>query len=196
MHRFIRLALFIAFCLALAYFGVPDAPRPPANRPDRPPPQQQPTESQGRDRPATIAGKVVAVFDGDTIQVLDEKPITVQPEVPVTVRLEGIDAPERGQQFADQARRRLSERTFGKVVTVRVLGDDQFDRKLGVVTLEDEDINAAMVRDGFAWRYLHSDSQELARLESEARTEKRGLWRDRDPTPPWVWRREHPRDSQ
>jgi micrococcal nuclease len=189
MQRSIRVALLIAFCLALAYFGGQDALRPPANGPARErPTQQERTNVQNRQTPATISGKVVAIADGDTIQLRADQQITV--------RMEGIDAPERGQPFGDQSRRHLSELTFGKAATVEVVGKDQFDRTLGIVRVDGEDINNAMVRDGFAWRYLHSDSQELARLESEARKEKRGLWRDREPTPPWVWRRENPRDSQ
>jgi len=197
MQRSVRVALFIAFCLALAYFGGRDALQQPENGParERPTPRQR-TEANDRQTPATISGKVVVIADGDTIQLRAGEQVTARMEGPVTVRLEGIDAPERGQPFGDQSRRHLSELTYGKEATVEVLGTDQFDRTLGIVRVEGEDINNAMVRDGFAWRYLHSDSQELARLESEARQQKRGLWRDREPTPPWVWRREHPRDSQ
>jgi endonuclease YncB( thermonuclease family) len=133
-------------------------------------------------------GRIVRIADGDTLQLLAEKEITV--------RLDGIDAPELGQPFGDAARRHLAELCDGKNVTVDVSGEDQFGRTLGVVNVAGEDINAAMVRDGFAWRYLHSESDELARLEAEAKSERRGLWQDREPTPPWDWRREYPRSDR
>lgn len=180
MNRFVRGLLLITFCIALAYFGgLADVAPPAADRPGAPRP-----EAASGSTPATISGKVVAVLDGDSIRLLAGEQITV--------RLEGIDAPERGQPFGDRSRRHLSELCYGKQATVEVLGKDQFDRTLGIVRVEEEDINAAMVRDGYAWRYLHSESRELARLESEARREARGLWADRDPTPPWRWRRENP----
>jgi|HubBroStandDraft_6_1064221.scaffolds.fasta_scaffold114800_2 micrococcal nuclease len=49
---------------------------------------------------------------------------------------------------------------------------------------------AAMVRDGFAWRYVRYDEPgEFTAAEREARDGKRGLWADPHPVPPWEWRR-------
>ncbi|MEN5058458.1 thermonuclease family protein [Sphingobacterium kitahiroshimense] len=45
----------------------------------------------------TIKGKVIRVADGDTITILDS--VNNQ----LRVRLYGIDAPEKGQDFADVA---------------------------------------------------------------------------------------------
>ena len=51
-------------------------------------------------------------------------------------------------------------------------------------------INAEMVADGFAWRYVQYDkSGEFAAAEAEARDHRRGLWFDSDPMPPWEWRK-------
>src|SRR5579872_6197481 len=44
---------------------------------------------------------------------------------------------------------------------------------------------------GFAWwyvRYARHDS-ELQRLEAEAKAAKRGLWAEKDPMPPWEFRK-------
>jgi micrococcal nuclease len=50
----------------------------------------------------------------------------------------------------------------------------------------------AMVRDGFAWRYVRYDkSGEFTDAEREAREHRRGLWADKHPVPPWEYRREH-----
>lgn len=49
----------------------------------------------------TLAGKVVAVVDGDTIRVLDSR------KVQHTVRLHGIDAPEGGQAYGQRSKQHL-----------------------------------------------------------------------------------------
>jgi endonuclease YncB( thermonuclease family) len=181
VNRSVRFAIFAAFLVWLAYNSAVHNIRRPAERPAK----QQRAEPRPRVSPATLTGKVVSIADGDTLQI--------EAGEQLTIRLEGIDTPERGQPFGNQARRHLSDLTYGKIATVAVSGEDQFGRSLGIVTVDGQDINAAMVRDGFAWRYLYSSDKELARLEAEARRERRGLWQDRDPTPPWDYRRENPR---
>jgi micrococcal nuclease len=52
-------------------------------------------------------------------------------------------------------------------------------------------LNQEIVRAGFAWwcrQYARHD-KELERLEAEAKGAKRGLWADKDPMPPWEFRR-------
>ena len=49
-----------------------------------------------------IAGKVVAVTDGDTIKVLDAN------KVQHKIRLKGIDAPEKAQPFGNASRKNLA----------------------------------------------------------------------------------------
>jgi len=52
--------------------------------------------------------------------------------------------------------------------------------------------NQRMVEQGMAWanrqqaRFLRDPT--LEKLERRARADKRGLWRDRYPVAPWVWR--------
>jgi micrococcal nuclease len=50
-------------------------------------------------------------------------------------------------------------------------------------------VNRQMVAEGLAWHYTrYSDDATLADAEGEARAAARGLWRDREPVPPWEWR--------
>lgn len=143
-------------------------------RPKGPRPQELAAEE-------VLQGKVVSVADGDTLRmVVDGRE--------VTVRLEGIDAPERRQAFGNRSRGALAEMVAQRNVSVLSLGLDQFGRTLGIVTVDGENINARLVAEGWAWRYKHSRDEELARLEAEARRERRGLWEDRDPVPPWEFR--------
>jgi micrococcal nuclease len=136
---------------------------------------------------ATLSGRVVAVHDGDTLTVLVE-------QREVRVRLAGIDAPERGQPYANASRRALAGRVARREVVVDADGRDGFGRTLGVVRADGVDVNRAMVRDGWAWvfrRYAH-DAALLA-LEEEARRERRGLWRDAQPEAPWTYRERNER---
>jgi endonuclease YncB( thermonuclease family) len=51
-------------------------------------------------------------------------------------------------------------------------------------------VNLEMVKMGMAWQYdKYSKSAVLRRAQSEAKAQKRGLWRDPFPVPPWEFRR-------
>ncbi len=129
-----------------------------------------------------LRGKVVSVHDGDTITVVVGKRQH-------KIRLDGIDAPELGQDFGRRSRQLLSDLCFGKIVTVRVVDVDRYGREVGDVRVGNVDANAELVRAGLAWHYKqYSDDPRLDALENEARTAKRGLWAGSDPIPPWDWR--------
>ena len=134
---------------------------------------------------AEFRGRVVGVADGDTISVMHAGRA-------VRVRLHGIDAPEKGQAFSNRAKQFVSDLVFGKEVNIRDRGLDRYGRTIGEVFLLDgRNVNHEIVRAGLAWwfrRYAPNDS-ELEKLEAEARKARRGLWADRDPMPPWEWRR-------
>ena len=47
-----------------------------------------------------------------------------------------------------------------------------------------------MVSEGLAWHYKsYSDSKEFSKLEEEARQKRKGVFRQKNPTPPWEWRK-------
>ena len=134
---------------------------------------------------AQLQGKVVSVADGDTITVLtDEKK-------QIKVRLAEIDAPERGQAYGQRSRETLSTLVAGKGVTVNETDTDRYKRVLGFVLIDGINVNYEMVRQGMAWCY----TQYLARdsicppIEKEARGSHRGLWAEKEPTPPWEFRK-------
>lgn len=133
-----------------------------------------------------LKGECVAVSDGDTIKILVDKE-------QVVVRLASIDAPEKRQPFGTKSREHLAELVFRKECVVEVTGKDGYGRKIGKVRVDDVDVNSQMVKDGFAWQYKQYDkSKELEQIEREAREAKRGLWADKDPVPPWEWRKVKP----
>lgn len=134
--------------------------------------------------PAQFSGKVVGVADGDTISVMHN-------DRAEKVRLNGIDCPEKHQAYGARAKQFTSERLFGQIVTVIVSGTDRYGRTLGEVILADgTSLNRTLVEEGLAWWYRrYSDDDALRQLEEEARAAGRGLWADREPVPPWEFRK-------
>lgn len=131
----------------------------------------------------TVTGKVVGIADGDTLTLLTPE------RTQLKVRLDGIDAPENGQEFSAASKRALSDLTAGKTVTLQVSGTDRYQRTLGTVFADDQNVNLAMVRAGFAWHYVkYSDDHDLAAAERAARAESRGLWAGFNPIAPWDYR--------
>jgi endonuclease YncB( thermonuclease family) len=140
--------------------------------------------------PQTITGKVVAIADGDTLTVLDASNRQHK------IRLDGIDAPESSQDFGSRAKQSLSDLVFGKTVTVISSKKDRYGRTLGKVMLDKLDINLEQINRGMAWFYRAYQAELPANVaamyglaETRARQEKRGLWADAAPMPPWDFRR-------
>ena len=131
-----------------------------------------------------IRGKVVSIADGDTITVLDTA------KVQHKIRLQGIDAPEKKQAFGTKSKEALSEKVGEKEVVVEWTEKDRYGRILGEVKLGDRHVNLEMVQDGMAWHYKqYSKSKKLADAEEAARKAKKGLRVDKEPVPPWEFRK-------
>lgn len=130
-----------------------------------------------------IYGKVIRVLDGDTIEILNDR-------TPVRVRLQNIDAPEKKQPFGRWSTNQLKNLISGKPVTVEYTETDRYGRILGRVETESGiEANRYMVQIGGAWVYERYNSDtSLPPVQHEAREQKRGLWADSKPVPPWEWR--------
>lgn len=133
-----------------------------------------------------LQGTCTAVADGDTISVRDHAAAQT-----VKVRLNGIDAPETAQEYGQESKRYLASRILGKTVRVEGGNRDKYGRLLGTVYLGAENMNLTMVRQGWAWDYTkYCAGLEYTAAQRQARTARRGLWRQQDPLPPWIFR--HP----
>jgi endonuclease YncB( thermonuclease family) len=134
---------------------------------------------------------VVGISDGDTITVLDD--VKVQHKI----RFAHIDCPESGQAFGSKAKQVLSEKIFGKLVSVTVTNVDHYKREISELRLDGRHINLEMVAEGFAWHYKqYSKSKEFADAEVAAREGKVGLWVDKAPIPPWEFRKGPPQNPK
>ncbi len=142
-------------------------------------------------RAETIQCKVVAVTDGDTISCLTEA------KEQIKVRLYQIDAPELDQQYGQEAQKELSYMILNAPVSIYLHGQDKNNHLLGIIIYEDGEFyaNEEMVEHGFAWHYPHhgnADERTLSKFrvgQYGAQIAKRGLWANKNPVPPWEWRK-------
>ena len=128
-----------------------------------------------------LLGKVISIHDGDTITILQNKQ-------QIKVRLFGIDAPELKQPYGKKSKQFLVNLVAGQMVEVEESGEDRYKRMIGTIYLNGTDINAQMVENGYAWVY-RKFSKKYTPQESKAKKQSLGLWRDKEPIPPWEWRK-------
>ena len=79
---------------------------------------------------------------------------------------------------------------------MRAVGEkrDRYGRLLATLILDGRDINAIQVYSGMAWVYRYkglATEPEYLRYERDARTARRGLWSEKEPVEPSIWRQRH-----
>lgn len=133
-----------------------------------------------------IKGKVIKVADGDTITILEENGDKTR------VRFYGIDAPEKKQNYGIKSLDVLKNLIDKKEVEIEVKDKDQYGRVVGIVYYDKKNINLYMLETGNAWWYKQYSKHniEFKIAEEKAKLEKLGLWKEKNPTPPWIYRKE------
>lgn len=137
--------------------------------------------------PATAwEGAVTWVVDGDSLQVRHGDEL-------VTVRLYGIDCPEYGQAQWREAKEAARAMIQNKKVGVTPVDMDRYGRVVALVDYRGRLVNSELVRRGMAWVYTHYCKAQplchtLEALEQQARDQRLGIWKERSPMPPWVWK--------
>lgn len=129
--------------------------------------------------------KVIKIKDGDTICLL----MNGKEEV---VRLAHIDSPEKKQPFGNKAKQFVSDLCFGKYVKIgNNLKRDRNKRILAEIILPNgNNVNKELVENGLAWHLKkYSKDNIYAQLEIKARSQKTGLWKDKNPIARWNWRK-------
>ncbi len=143
------------------------------------------TPGQSVEVPSKVVSGPARVVDGDTIDVGG-----------IRVRLEGIDAPERGQRCSHQwwgtwpagkrASKALKRMIDGRSVTCRSRGRGSYGRMLGVCSAGGLELNAEMVKRGHAWAFVKY-SQSYVSQERVAKTARKGIWQS-SCRPAWLYR--------
>lgn len=134
----------------------------------------------------TLSGPA-RVIDGDTIELAGER-----------VRLHGIDTPEARQHCTaegteypcgNKATAYLASLTLGNQVSCEGAKRDRYKRLIAVCYVEGNDLNAALVRAGWAVAYRRYSTDYVGE-EEVAEAEGVGMWRGTFEMP-WEWRRAH-----
>jgi micrococcal nuclease len=122
--------------------------------------------------PSSPAATVAAVLDGDTIELTNG----------TRVRYLGVNAPERDQPFAAEAKRYNERLVLGKEVRLESSGQerDAYRRVLAYVYVGDELVNARLIAEGLGHLFVIGS---LARynawlqLQRDAQVQHKGMWR-------------------
>jgi micrococcal nuclease len=119
------------------------------------------------------AATVTAVIDGDTIRLDNGR----------TVRYLGVNTPEHGQPFYDEAKRFNERLVTGKPVRLETHGQerDRYGRELAYVFVEDVLINSQIVAEGWGHVFILqplSKVNEWLPLQKNAQDQRKGIWRD------------------
>ena len=149
-----------------------------------------------------VSGKVIRVSDGDTILIQSGSQ-------KIRVRMYGIDAPELKQKYGEESKKYLEKRIMDKNVDIKVINQDQYGRKVGKVFYREEfkdflkpfyknkDINLEMLETGNAWFYEYHAKHEkdYRKAFKNAKEQKLGLWKDKNPQNPRNFRLDHRREG-
>ena len=102
--------------------------------------------------------KVERVIDGDTVVVNG-----------TSVRLLGINTPEKGEKYYDEAKKFLEEKTLNKTLIIERHGKDKYYRDLGYLFYSSgENINSEIVRNGYGNYYFYSGKDKYSEELIEA----------------------------
>lgn len=138
--------------------------------------------------PDALPARVLRWYDGDTAQVRFTGEVPPGVGTYETVRLLGIDTPEVGEPFSEEATRLFRTLTMGKAVYVERAPQESRDRHsrlLGYLWVETEDgwvlVNETLLRAGLARILVYYPEQEkyycrFLRAVALAQRDKLGLW--------------------
>jgi micrococcal nuclease len=120
----------------------------------------------------TFDARVVSVIDGDTVDAVPAGETRA-----IRIRLEGIDAPERGEAFSDRARTLARVLLLDQQVEIEGRNVDRYGRLVARLIAGGQDASLALVKAGLACHYtFYSSDPLLARAQAEAQLGGAGFW--------------------
>jgi micrococcal nuclease len=131
-----------------------------------------------------ISGKVITVIDGNTLEISTNDNETYK------VLLFGIDSPELGQEYGEKAKRFLEKLILEKNISVEIQGKDRLGNRLGTILIDNKDLRLELLEEGLAWTAERQPLEDLEAIKEKARLKRKGLWKEAEPTPPWIYRRQ------
>ena len=139
--------------------------------------------------------KIRRVVDGDSLEVKYSGLFGFLRR-PFPVRLYGIDAPELAQPYGREARNQLASLVRRGDFRMEAISTDRYGRTVSLLyrpRRRRESVNVSMVRAGMAYWYRRYGGRDLGfpEAEAEARSRRRGVWKDRRRARrPWDYRSE------
>jgi endonuclease YncB( thermonuclease family) len=165
--RFIFFLLLLSACSPTTSANTP----PPETTPTLPPSSMLCISQNNPRQLATVVG----VVDGDTIKVdLDGETYKV--------RYIGMDTPEKGRPFFEEATAKNAEMVDGQTVLLvkDVSETDRYDRLLRYVFVGDTFVNFELVNQGYAAAATFPPDvacdDTFHAAEADARSHEKGLW--------------------
>jgi micrococcal nuclease len=132
---------------------------------------------------ADFIARVVTVHEGDRVTIRYDGRTE-------TIHLQDIDCPELKQPHGKQAKHAMAAYVGNRDVVVRSLKRNRQGLTTAEIFLQDgRNVGHELVKEGLAW--LPPDTaqgQSLGEVELLARAEKKGLWSEPNPVPPWKWK--------
>lgn len=131
---------------------------------------------------ADFVARVVTVHEGDQLTIRHDGRTEI-------LYLQGIDCPELKQPYGKQARLAMAAYVGNRDVVVQSLKRDRHGRTTAEILLLDKrNVAHELVKEGLAWlRPDMPQGQSLGEVEQLARAERKGLWSEPNPVPPWKW---------
>ena len=131
--------------------------------------QQEQQEQQNHQGPFLVT----KVIDGDTIEI----------NTTAKIRLSGINTPETGECYYQEAKDFLSQLIMAKEIYLEkdISNKDKYGRLLRYVYINNNLVNGILVEQGYAkvYDYYQNDTSkyyQLKRIEDSAKTSQLGLW--------------------
>jgi len=132
---------------------------------------------------ADFKARVITVHEGDKVTILHggrtEK-----------IFLKDVDCPDLQQPYGMEAKRTTAAYIANRIVTLRGVQRDGKGRTTAeILLLDGRNVAHELVKEGLAWAKKDTaGGEKLAEVERLIRAERKGLWADPNPVPPWKWR--------
>ncbi len=130
------------------------------------------------------AAKIIKIIDGDSM-------VVVQNGQKKIIRLYGVDTPEYGHPYADQAKAYVQNRMLQREVQCVEYYKDKYGRSVVMISLSQGSLNEDLVKNGFAFVHSYPCTKDLCKewkgMEREAQRTKRGLWNEKNRYLPWYY---------
>lgn len=135
--------------------------------------------------------RVKAVSDGDTLICYRFNIRRSE----TRLRFAYVDAPESSQAYGKESQQLVSKMIKNRLVRVQITDIDRYGRCVGVIYRRRKNVNEELIKRGAAWVYEEyiRDKKHLSylmSLQSNAKKNKKGLWRGTHPVRPSIYRKQ------